>query len=85
MSNYKNNKKVMDAGRRAIREVVRREGVSEAEVRAEMEFSIREAYDLNNPLWENSPFTDGVPTPEAFIVWTADLVKKETCRTGFNS
>lgn len=52
MSNYKNNKKVMDAGRRAIREVVRREGVSEAEVRAEMEFSIREAYDLNNPLWE---------------------------------
>ena len=78
MSNYKNNKQVMEAGRRAIREVARREGISEAEGRAELEFSIREAYDLNNPMWANSPFTDGVPTPEEFIIWTAELVRKET-------
>ena len=78
MSNYKNNKQVMEAGRRAIREVARREGISEAEVRAELEFSIREAYDPNNPMWANSPFTDGVPTPEEFIIWTAELVRKET-------
>ena len=78
MSNYKNNKQVMEAGRRAIREVARREGISEAEVRAELEFSIRESYDLNNPMWANSPFTDGVPTPEEFIIWTAELVRKET-------
>lgn len=76
MSNYRIYKQIMEAGRRAIREVARREGISEAEVRTEMAFSIREAYDLNNPMWANSPFTDGVPTPEEFIVWTAELVRK---------
>lgn len=84
MSNYRNNKQVMEAGRRAIREVARREGISETEVRAEMAFSIREAYGLNNPMWANSPFTDGVPTPEEFIVWTADLVKKQVLSLKLN-
>ena len=77
MSNYRNNKQVMEAGRRAIREVARREGISETEVRAEMTFAIRKAYDLDNPMWANSPFTDGVPTPEKFIVWTAELVREK--------
>lgn len=73
MSNFKNHKGIVAAGRRAIQEVACREGISEAEVRAEMTFAIREAYDLNNPMWANSPFTDGVPTPEEFIVWVAEL------------
>lgn len=67
--------------RRAIKEIARSEGVSEAQVRADMEEAILAAYNNPDPgpraEWAEAPFAGRVPTVEEFILWMGSRVKLE--------
>lgn len=69
--------------RRAIRHIARSQGISEAEVRSEMEIAMLEGYNSSDPAvqaeWAKAPFVGRVPTVEEFLVWmTSRIVQENT-------
>lgn len=64
--------------KRIIREIAKREGISEKEVREEMEKAIKYAYFQRNTNqnWNVLFETDKLPSPEEFIAAVSQEVKK---------
>jgi len=67
--------------KRAISVIAQQNGVSESQVRADMEEAILAAYNNPNPgpraEWAKAPFAERVPTVEEFIMWMSSRVKLE--------
>jgi hypothetical protein len=67
--------------KRAIKTIAQQNGVSEAQVRADMEEAIVAAYNSPDPgaqaEWAKAPFAGRVPTVEEFIMWMSSRVKLE--------
>ena len=68
---------------RAIRQIARSQGITEAEVRAEMEIAMLEGYNSIDPAvqaeWAKAPFGERVPTTEEFIAWCVNRLAGEPC------
>ena len=67
-----------EQARRAIKEVSRREGKSEKEVRSQIDAAIRELYDNPERREAFKPlFRDSPPGAEEFILYLAGLVSSQ--------
>jgi len=68
---------------RAIRQIARSQGITEAEVRAEMEIAMLEGYNSTDPAvqaeWAKAPFGGHVPTIEEFVAWCVNRLAEEPC------
>lgn len=66
---------------RAIQQIAREQRITEAEVRAEMEAAILDAYNNPDPAvkveWAKAPFAGRIPTVEEFIAWCAEKIQNE--------
>lgn len=65
----------------AIRLIAQRDGVSTEYVRTQMKIAMLNGLVSNDPkiraYWKSIPCEGDVPTPEEFIAFTADIVKKQ--------
>lgn len=65
----------------AIQTVAEREGVSVAQVRADMEEAILAAWNHPDPavraIWDSIPRAGKIPTPEELIAWGAQTLRTE--------
>lgn len=70
---------------RIIREIAKREGISEEEVREEMEKAIKYAYFQRNTNgnWDALFETDQLPSPEEFIAAISQEVEKQIIHCDF--
>ncbi|CUX24872.1 hypothetical protein BN3590_00412 [Clostridium sp. C105KSO15] len=71
----------MDIGKakRAIKNLAKQKGISEGEVRREIEIAIAEGMKSSEPkalaFWETIPRRGEKPTPEEVIAYIADMAK----------
>lgn len=69
-------------GKKALREVARRQGISEQEVRREIEIAIAEGMKSKDPAvqayWKAMPSKGEVPTPEEVIEYATKKINAET-------
>lgn len=72
----------MDIGKakRAIKNLAKQKGISEKEVRQEIEIAIAEGMKSTEPqaraFWETIPHKGEKPTPEEVIAYIADMTKQ---------
>lgn len=66
--------------KRALKKLAKQKGISEKEVRREIEIAIAEAMKSPEPqaqvFWESIPHKGEQPTPEEVITYIADMVKE---------
>lgn len=66
--------------KRALKKLAKQKGISEKEVRREIEIAIKEAMKSPEPqaqaFWKSIPHKGEQPTPEEVIVYIADMVKE---------
>ena len=67
--------------KRIIREMAKTNGVSEDEIRAEMNKAIEAGMSDPTPTaqaaWKASPFYGSKPSPEEFILWCASQIDRQ--------
>ena len=67
--------------RKTIKELARANGVSEADIRAEMNKAIEVGFSAPDSsvrdAWAASPFNSKKPTPEEFILWCASQIDSQ--------
>lgn len=67
--------------KKIIRELAKANGVSENDIRSEMEQAIDIGFNNTDPsaeaIWKDSPFDGTKPSPEAFILWCAAQIDNE--------
>lgn len=61
-----------------LEEMAKANGVSESEIRKEIEAAIEAGFTNTDPevraVWEKTPFSNSRPSPEEFILWCAATV-----------
>lgn len=72
----RNEKKM---GARAIAQIAKNNGISETEVRSEIEEALREGYSNNDTRkkWDEIFGKDVMPSPEEFIIKMAKVLQKD--------
>lgn len=63
-----------EAVNKSIKEIARKEGIEEKEVRKEMEEAIQAAYLNANPKWNMVFKENKIPTPEEFIIEIVKII-----------
>ena len=63
-----------EAVNKSIKEIARKEGIEEKEVRKEMEKAIQAAYLNANPEWNMVFKENKIPTPEEFIIEIVKMI-----------
>ena len=70
----------MKTAKSAIQQIAQREGVSEDDVRKQMEVAIRNGLASDNPqskaYWQSIPCEGAIPTPEEFILFSAQTIMR---------
>ena len=71
----------MFRAKKIIREMAKTNGVSEEEIRAEMNKAIEAGMSASTPTaqaaWKASPFYGSKPSPEEFILWCASQIDRQ--------
>lgn len=63
-----------EAVNKSIKEIAKKEGIEEKEVRKEMEKAIQAAYLNANPKWKMLFKENKIPTPEEFIIEIVKMI-----------